>query len=79
MKTEERRKERMPETIVDLKSRYADVVDLTPFEAMGLSMECKGALVTDWANLKIYCSLSKRANEEVFTYMIAKLNQIARK
>ena len=56
-----------------------DVVDLRPFEAMGMAMECKGALVTDWANHKIFCSLSKRADPEVFHYMIAKLNHIARK
>ena len=79
MKTDERRKERIPEAIEELESRYKDVVDLRPFENMGMAMECKGALVTDWANHKIFCSLSKRADPEVFTYMIAKLNQIARR
>jgi len=42
-----------------------------------MAMECKGALVTDWANHKIFCSLSKRADPEVFTYMIDELNEIA--
>jgi len=31
---------------------------LTPFENEGHFLELKGALVTDWDNCKIYCSLS---------------------
>ena len=53
------------------------MVDLTPFEDRGLALELKGALVTDWVSGKIYCSLSGRANEEVFNYLITKLNMIS--
>jgi len=58
MKNLERRKERMPDTIESLRKRYKDFIDLTPFENMGLFLELKGSLVTDWDNGKIYCSLS---------------------
>ena len=58
MKNIERRKERMIETIENLKKRYRDFIDLTPFEEMGFFLELKGSLVTDWDNGKIYCSLS---------------------
>ena len=70
MKTMERRKERLDEAIETLKSRYSDFIDLTHFEKHNLALELKGALVTDWENGKIYCSLSKRADEEVFFYLI---------
>jgi hypothetical protein len=79
MRTPERRREREPVVIESLKSRYKDVIDLTVFEEQELALELKGALVTDWANGKIYCSLSNRASEEVFAYLISKLNKIAKK
>lgn len=90
MKTHERRKERMEETIAELSTRYADIIDLSVFEPEEKFLELKGALVTDWENGmcsflfqksvesirltlsigKIYCSISQRAHEEVFDYMI---------
>ena len=79
MKNKERRKERTPATIEHLRERYADVIDLTPFEERGYALELKGALVSDWVSGKIYCSLSGRAHEEVFNYLITKLNTIALK
>ena len=75
----ERRKERLVEAIDKMKERYEDVIDLTHFEKHDMALELKGSLVTDWKNGKIYCSLSKRANEEVFFYLIDKLNEIAEK
>ena len=79
MHTEARRREREePEIQAYLHSMYGDTIDLTRFEGCGAekgkALECKGALVTDWANGKIYCSLSSRADEEVFAYMISELN-----
>lgn len=79
MKNNERRKERMPETLEELFKRYEDVIDLSKFEADGKFLELKGALVTDWENGKIYCNISDRAHEEVFDYMIDELNTIAAK
>ena len=58
MRHPERRKERQPEIIDKLKARYADFIDLTRYEDLNLALELKGALVTDWDNGKIYCSLS---------------------
>ena len=52
---------------------------MTCFEAEGKALELKGALVTDWVNGKIYCSLSGRAHEEVFNYLITSLNIVALK
>lgn len=69
----------MQETIDYLKSQYEDVIDLTGFEEQGKALELKGSLVTDWVNGKIYCSLSQRADPEVFYYLIAKLNMVRMK
>lgn len=79
MKNLERRKERIPEVIDNLNARYADTIDLTFFEDQCKYLELKGALVTDWENQKIYCNISDRAHEEVFDYLIEKLNEIAAK
>ena len=78
MKNLERRKERIPELIEKLRAEHRHFIDLTPFEEQGLFFELKGALVTDWANGKIYCNISQRASKDVFTYLIKQLNEIAK-
>ena len=77
MKNQERRKERSAEVIATLKTRYQHFIDLTPFEQHDQYLELKGAIVTYWHSGVLYCSLSGRAHEEVFHYLITSLNKVS--
>lgn len=79
MKTEQRQKERSQPIIDMLSIYYEDVIDLVQFEEHGLALELQGSLVCDWENAKIFCSLSQRSDQDVFEYLMSRLNEISQK
>lgn len=69
MFAENRRLERRMEFFEVLESRgfeIKDVVDYTPAEEENLFLEGTGSIILDRENEKAYCSISPRADEELF-------------
>jgi len=62
MKYKSRQLERDAEVISTLRKNYKHFIDLSHWERKGLALEGKGALVFDYRNQKMYCSLSPRAS-----------------
>ncbi len=57
MKYVSRQLEKDKQIIEKLRENYKHFIDLSYFEEQGLALEGKGALVFDYRNQKIYCSL----------------------
>lgn len=69
MFAENRRNERREDVLDFLEEKgfvIENVVDFSSAEEEGLFLEGTGSLVLDRANLKAYCALSPRADEELF-------------
>ena len=72
-----RRLERNYEFVEKLRSRYANVINLTHYEESGLSLEGTGSLVIDRLNHQIFMSLSERSSSQVLEHFIQEINKIS--
>jgi hypothetical protein len=65
MRADNRRKERRPELIDELKKHYKTIEDLSPYENNNKFLEGTGSIVVDHSRKLAFVSLSKRADEEL--------------
>jgi len=65
MKAENRRRERRPDIVNDLRLRYENVVDLTRYENEGKFLEGTGSLALDRVNKIAYACLSQRTDHKL--------------
>lgn len=65
MKADNRRKERRPELINQLKRHYQKIEDLSPYESANKYLEGTGSIVVDHERKLAFVSLSKRSDEEL--------------
>jgi len=64
MKYKSRQLERDVDIIAKLRENYKHFIDLSHWEKKkGLSLEGKAALIFDYRNQKMYCSLSPRSSK----------------
>lgn len=69
-----RRRERRPDIVNDLKQRYSEFIDLTAYEREGKILEGTGSLVLDRINRIAYASLSQRTSPELLAIWAERMN-----
>lgn len=72
MKAGNRRKERRPDLIEQLKQHYKKIEDLSPYEAANKFLEGTGSIVADHSRNLAFVSLSKRADADLLAQWSAK-------